>query len=156
MQARLRVIGGEERARQIELRLPAIVGRSRTTDVTLFHPLVSRRHCEIFEAEGRLMVRDLGSLNGTFVGETRLGEEPVPLDPGARLTVGCITLLADYELAAERRADELAAERRADSDWISKGPTLDSAGAPVGGEDLRFDAGHQLRPVSRVERRSRD
>ena len=45
---------------------------SRSTDVQLGHPLVSRRHCEVFESGGILMIRDLGSLNGTFVGPTRL------------------------------------------------------------------------------------
>lgn len=150
MQARLRVIGGEQQARQIELRLPAIVGRSRTTDVTLFHPLVSRQHCEIFEAEGRLMVRDLGSLNGTFVGELRLAEDAVPLEPGERLTVGCITLLADYQPPAAS-SNECGA-----SDWSPGGPTIESVSHDANGDPLRFDAGHTPRSSSRVQPRPRD
>lgn len=146
MQARLKVIGGEEQTRQIELRLPAIVGRSRTTDVTLFHPLVSRQHCEIFESAGRLMVRDLGSLNGTFVGELRLTEDAVPLEPGERLTVGCITLLADYQPPADDRDESSGA-----SQW-SPGPTIESAELDPSGESIRFDAGHTPRPSSRVQR----
>jgi pSer/pThr/pTyr-binding forkhead associated (FHA) protein len=149
VQASLKVIGGEEQTRQIELHLPAIVGRSRSTDVTLFHPLVSRQHCEIFEAEGRLMVRDLGSLNGTFVGEMRLAEEAVPLEPGERLTVGCITLLADYQPPADTSDDGGANE------WPA-GPTLESDEFESNGESLRFDAGHTPRPSSRVQPRSRD
>jgi predicted component of type VI protein secretion system len=153
VQARLRVIGGEEQTRQIELHLPAIVGRSRTTDVTLFHPLVSRQHCEIFEADGRLMVRDLGSLNGTFVGELRLAEAAVPLEPGERLTVGCITLLADYQPPATASSESGAS-------WSSGGPTIESAdidsSGNSNGESLRFDAGHTPRPSSRVQPRSRD
>lgn len=148
MQARLKVIGGEEQTRQIELHLPAIVGRSRTTDVTLFHPLVSRQHCEIFESEGRLMVRDLGSLNGTFVGELRLTDDAVPLQPGDRLTVGCVTLLADYQPLGDASSSE-----NADS-W-SPGATVESEVDPSG-ESLRFDAGHTPRPSSRVQPRSHD
>jgi pSer/pThr/pTyr-binding forkhead associated (FHA) protein len=149
VQARLKVIGGEEQTRQIELHLPAIVGRSRSTDVTLFHPLVSRQHCEIFEAQGRLMVRDLGSLNGTFVGEMRLAEEAVPLEPGERLTVGCITLLADYQPPADTSDDG------GSNEWPA-GPTLESGELESNGESLRFDAGHTPRPSSRVQPRSRD
>ncbi len=149
VQAKLRVIGGEQQTRQIELHLPAIVGRSRTTDVTLFHPLVSRQHCEIFEAKGRLMVRDLGSLNGTFVGELRLAEEAVPLEPGERLTVGCITLLADYQPPADTDSESGA------GDW-SRGATVESSNRDSNAEALRFDAGHTPRPSSRVQPRPRD
>ncbi len=52
---------------------------------------VSRRHCEIVEVGGKLMVRDLGSSNGTFVnGKRVLGQQP--LKPGDELTVGAVTL----------------------------------------------------------------
>ena len=35
-----------------------------------------------------LMVRDLGSLNGTFVGDMRLCEQAMPVKPGDLFTVG--------------------------------------------------------------------
>ena len=74
MQAKLVVVDGEsECPRNSNLELPAVIGRSRTTDVTVGHPLVSRQHCEVFEADGLLMLRDLGSLNGTFVGPDAAG-----------------------------------------------------------------------------------
>jgi hypothetical protein len=47
---------------------PAVVGRSDGCDIQLAHPLVSRRHAEVSpEADGRFLVRDLGSRNGTTV-----------------------------------------------------------------------------------------
>ena len=67
MDAKLVVVGGDAKAAEIKLRLPTIIGRGRGASLALPHPLVSRQHCEIFEANGQLMVRDLGSLNGTFV-----------------------------------------------------------------------------------------
>jgi pSer/pThr/pTyr-binding forkhead associated (FHA) protein len=91
------VVDGETKPRRFELQLPAVIGRSRGTDITLGHPLVSRRHCEVFESEGSLMVRDLGSLNGTFVGEARLSEQPMPLEPGQKFTVGPVTFQAEYQ-----------------------------------------------------------
>src|SRR5262249_3376950 len=52
---------------------------------------VSRRHCELLEVGGKLVVRDLGSSNGTFVnGKRVLGQQP--LKPGDELTVGAVTL----------------------------------------------------------------
>ena len=72
-------------ANEFALQLPTVVGRSRTADLPLANPLVSRRHCEIFEADGQLMVRDLGSLNGTFIGKTRLEAE----SPSASLLAVC-------------------------------------------------------------------
>ena len=97
MQARLVVVDGETKARQFKLELPAVIGRSRSTDITLGHPLVSRRHCEVFESEGLLMLRDLGSLNGTFVGQTRLAEQPMRIEPGQKFTVGPVTFQAEYQ-----------------------------------------------------------
>jgi predicted component of type VI protein secretion system len=96
VQARLVVIAGEPDTATYDLQLPAIVGRSRSADVTLVHSLVSRQHCELFESNEMLMVRDLGSRNGTFVGDLRIAEEPMPIKPGDVLTVGGVTLRAEY------------------------------------------------------------
>jgi len=40
---------------------------------------VSRQHAEIFVQNDKLYVRDVGSSNGTYVGQTRLDERPCPL-----------------------------------------------------------------------------
>lgn len=47
-------------------RLPAVLGRAEA-DVALRGASVSRRHCEIARDGARLVVRDLGSRNGTLV-----------------------------------------------------------------------------------------
>jgi predicted component of type VI protein secretion system len=117
VEAKLIVVGGDSQARQFELHLPAVIGRSRSTDVRLGHPLVSRQHCEVFEADGILMVRDLGSLNGTFIGETRVAEEAVPVKPGELLTVGPITFRAEYFASAPNHGKS--------SMWETTGPTHD-------------------------------
>ena len=96
IQAKLVVVGGEARASEFTINVPTVIGRSRSADLNLGNPLVSRQHCEIYEADGVLMVRDLGSLNGTFVGDTRIAEE-APLEPGDLLTIGATTFRAVYE-----------------------------------------------------------
>lgn len=102
MEAKLVVVSGNAKSQEIPLRLPAIVGRGRDATVMLPHPLVSRRHCEIFEANGYLMVRDIGSLNGTFVNNERVTEAVLP--PGGLLTLGSVTLRAEYGDAVPNRA----------------------------------------------------
>ena len=90
MEAKLVVVGGETKKKEIDLSLPAIIGRGREASLTLPHPLVSRQHCELFESEGRLMVRDLGSLNGSFINNERITEAELPA--GELLTIGTVTL----------------------------------------------------------------
>jgi pSer/pThr/pTyr-binding forkhead associated (FHA) protein len=116
VEAKLVVVSGETQARQYDLQLPTVIGRSRTTDLRLGHPLVSRQHCEIFESNGMLMVRDLGSLNGTFIGETRIAEGATPVKPGDLLSIGPVTFRAVY------RAGSGAGQG---GEWNAGGPTLD-------------------------------
>jgi pSer/pThr/pTyr-binding forkhead associated (FHA) protein len=44
-----------------------IIGRSRDVDFRIDNPDVSRRHAAIFWSEGSIVVKDLGSTNGTMV-----------------------------------------------------------------------------------------
>ena len=118
MEAKLIVIDGDALARQYDLQLPTIIGRSRRTDLTLGHPLVSRQHCEVFEANGILMIRDLGSLNGTFVGEMRIAEQAMPVKPGDLISVGPVIFRADYHSDAMPQAPAAA--------WDPQGPTLEA------------------------------
>ena len=46
-------------------RFPFLLGRHPECDHQLYHPLVSRRHCQLTQAGGHLVVRDLQSKNGT-------------------------------------------------------------------------------------------
>jgi pSer/pThr/pTyr-binding forkhead associated (FHA) protein len=64
------------------------IGRATGAQFVVEAPLVSRLHCRLTCAtDGRLIVEDLGSTNGTFVNARRV-EGRVPLMPGAMLTVG--------------------------------------------------------------------
>jgi pSer/pThr/pTyr-binding forkhead associated (FHA) protein len=96
VKAKLIVVGGTASTTEVNLRLPAIIGRGRSAQVTIPHSLVSRQHCEISECEGQLVVRDLDSLNGTYVGDARISE--AILAPGALLTVGTVTFRAVYDV----------------------------------------------------------
>ncbi len=93
--AKLIVVGGDVKTPEVKLKLPTTIGRGREASLTLPHALVSRLHCEIFERDGQLFVRDLGSLNGTFINNLRIDKEQ-PLLPDELLTLGTITFRASY------------------------------------------------------------
>ena len=97
LKAKLTVIGGDAVQTEVQLKLPTTIGRGRDCNLTVPHALVSRKHTEIVERDGRLFVRDLGSLNGTFVNNKKI-EEETPLDPDQLLTLGNITFRASYEI----------------------------------------------------------
>jgi CheY-like chemotaxis protein len=65
-------------------RFPCIVGRHPECNVWLTAPFISRRHCALFEREGQVWVRDLGSRNGTFLNGKPVHEDQ-PLRDGDRL-----------------------------------------------------------------------
>ena len=72
-----------------------MIGRSLDATVLLGDLTVSRRHCEIEEMEGVLIVRDLGSRNGTYVDSYRITE--TLLMPGQQLTMGAACFFVSYE-----------------------------------------------------------
>jgi FHA domain/Domain of unknown function (DUF1707) len=64
-----------------------ILGRSRDCACVLADPSVSRRHAELRREEGRFVLRDLGSRNGTRVNGARLLDE-AEVGPGDRVSFG--------------------------------------------------------------------
>jgi ABC-type multidrug transport system ATPase subunit/pSer/pThr/pTyr-binding forkhead associated (FHA) protein len=49
-----------------------IIGRDPGCDVLIPHPVVSKRHAEIIKQNGKSLIIDLGSVNGTFVNGIRV------------------------------------------------------------------------------------
>ena len=64
----------------------ALIGRSHECDVFLDDVTVSRRHAELTRAGGTYTIRDLGSLNGTFVNRRRI--ESAALEDDDEVQVG--------------------------------------------------------------------
>jgi hypothetical protein len=63
------------------------IGRSPDNALVIDNRAVSHHHARVFMgAEGRLMLEDFGSLNGTFVNGRRA--KLVSLNPGDRVTIG--------------------------------------------------------------------
>ena len=77
------------------IRLPCTIGRANDNDIHLAEPVVSRHHARI-EREGEtLVIRDLGSANGTKVNGRPV--QTAPLHPGDRIDLGGLILTCERE-----------------------------------------------------------
>lgn len=83
-------------------RLPAMIGRGAAAGVRLEDPEISRSHCQIEELDGDLLIRDLGSTNGTFVNGLRVTE--AALISGDRVSLGQTRFWILYEREPSRAA----------------------------------------------------
>jgi len=67
------------------------VGRHPESDIFLDDITVSRRHAEFFREDGVYRVRDVGSLNGTYVNRDRI--EDTALASGDEVQIGKFKLV---------------------------------------------------------------
>ncbi|HRY15741.1 MAG TPA: FHA domain-containing protein, partial [Candidatus Competibacteraceae bacterium] len=82
----LRVIAGSDAGLEISLGLPNVrIGAAPDNDVVLSDRAVSRRHAEILMTPNGLLLRDLGSTNGTFINGVQITEAYIPPDAECRL-----------------------------------------------------------------------
>ena len=79
-----------ERAKRTFNRFPCVIGRSSQCDVRLAGDShLSRNHAHLVLENGRILLTDLGSNNGTFVDETRIeANTAIPLSDGQVIRLG--------------------------------------------------------------------
>jgi len=74
-EACLVVIYGLDLGRKYNLTRPQIiVGRSSKADIQIDQESVSRNHCKIINTGGAILLRDMGSTNGTYVNDELIDE----------------------------------------------------------------------------------
>jgi len=78
----------------VSVRGPLVIGRE-CDGLLLADPQVSRRHLSLDVVDGRVVVTDLGSTNGSTLDGQRL-LAPAPLDPGAVVRCGETTIRLDF------------------------------------------------------------
>lgn len=81
-------------------RFPALIGRENGIAVTLHSHSVSRQHAELVREQGQLLVRDLGSRNGTYLNHERVTTTE-------RVVHGDVLRFGDVELRLQLEADAL-------------------------------------------------
>ncbi|HKP61001.1 MAG TPA: sigma 54-interacting transcriptional regulator [Polyangiales bacterium] len=94
----VRVIDGKGVGQSAELLpgQPVSIGKSPDNQLHLDDMTVSRYHVELTLRRGDIEVRDLESMNGTFIGEVRVARALVR--PGTKLTIGANTVLLSAEI----------------------------------------------------------
>ncbi len=91
-----------------------VVGRlGSATDVEIsWDPRISRRHCRLWERDGRIWFQDLASRNGSWIGSDRVSGV-VRLAPGASVLIGETVLLIPAAKSGEETVAEETHERPA-------------------------------------------
>ena len=95
VEARLLVLDGDAAGlasgRAIPLLGETLLGRAPTADIRLDDPLVSARHARLFRRDGRWLLADQESTNGTL-----LNDQPVdgqrPIEYGDVISIGSVRL----------------------------------------------------------------
>ncbi len=78
-----------------------VIGRSSDLDMVLVEDMVSRKHAKITSQDGRVVIEDLGSTNGTFVNGEKIKQSR--LKEGDRILIGTSIL----KLVAQNSAPTL-------------------------------------------------
>ncbi len=100
MKVRLEVAKSKANVKRVVLTRDTTIGRAPECNLRIASGQVSRKHCEVLVGDNGVFVRDLGSSNGTFVGEQKLEPyEETPVPPGSTLSVGGVRFRVRYELA---------------------------------------------------------
>lgn len=127
----LLVISGTGQGHRVLVDRPAVLGRDPQSRVPVADDLVSRHHAVVEWLDGQLIVRDLGSKNGTYVNGREI-REPTVLKSEDHLRIGR-TQIAVVEVAPQ----ESARADRAPADVETQEGS--AAGAPKGGDHLRVN-----------------
>jgi adenylate cyclase len=90
----LRIISPEVPERTVELERHNTLGRHPDNTIQILDRIVSKNHCHIDGADGNYVLKDLGSLNGTFVNGERVDGQRA-LAAGDEITLGSTRLTFD-------------------------------------------------------------
>ncbi len=66
---------------------PITIGRAKDSTLVINDDYASGRHARIFHDQGKWIVEDLGSTNGTYLGQQRL-TDPQPITVGQPIRIG--------------------------------------------------------------------
>lgn len=82
---------------------PAVAGRDPGAALCMDHDSISRKHCQFsLNSEGALVIKDLGSMNGTYVDDGRV--QQATLMPGQLIQIGALRLQIDFSGDEDSRA----------------------------------------------------
>lgn len=77
MAASLVLVRADGKQSEIPLRTRAIIGRQTDCQIRIPSASISRHHCELTLADGKILLRDMGSSNGTYVNRQKIQQAQV-------------------------------------------------------------------------------
>jgi len=112
----LRVTTGDGRTREYPLDLPTlVVGRADGNSIVIDDLSVARRHARLTIDSGRLLLEDLGSASGTFIGQQRIdANTPSLVDNNQLIRFGDVE--AQYEAPAAVATDQAGGDAETQDD----------------------------------------
>jgi pSer/pThr/pTyr-binding forkhead associated (FHA) protein len=100
----LEIVAGEGRGEVFPMERDRItLGSKAANDIVLIGEGISRYHAEIFSEKGDWYVKDLGSRNGTFINNDKVGEGK--LKSGDVVQIGTVKLLFSIEEPGKKGAE---------------------------------------------------
>ena len=107
---------------------PQRIGRRAGNDIVIPDAYVSGQHAQIEIVGADVRITDLGSTNGTFIGETKVAPNmPTTAPPDATLTLGKTQFRIEWATAAEPTEASDAPATEADAETQAHDATIDEA-----------------------------
>lgn len=140
----LEIVDGPDKGKRKRFKgVRMVLGRAKGIDVELSDQSVSRRHVELVMGEGGVLLRDLGSGNGTKVNDERVDERP--LQHGDVIAIGKTRIrLVDEqkqieELRAAVEAKEAEAKKKKEEAAAAAKKATAARGSDVDPDDPRLN-----------------
>ena len=130
VQFALRFISGKYQGGEFPLKedREIVIGRSSELDMVLVEDMVSRQHARITTQQGKIVIEDLGSTNGTFVNGEKVKE--ASLKESDRVLIG--TSIIKLINASEMGDAQASTVNRSVSQSVSQRRTLSGGSSMVG------------------------
>jgi len=100
-----------------------VIGRTADCDATIDHKSVSKLHCVLVKTDGLILIRDLGSTNGTRVNGQRVRR--AALLPGDHLGIAAFRYKVKFGESGDTDADQK----------LETPPTPDGAAGPADSDE---------------------
>lgn len=157
MQIKLKVLSGTHEGKLIPIKDEKFfIGRSDSCQLRPKSESISRKHCAIVQKDGRVLLVDLKSRNGTFVNEKQLSPEKAKiLKSGDKIRCGQLefeisievgianskqTEVTNVKQAAERMVEQGTFDSKESfniSDWLQEADQIDRGQSLVNEEETR-------------------
>lgn len=148
MQVSLKVLSGNHEGKEIPIKDEKFfVGRGDNCQLRPKSESVSRRHCAIVQKDGRVLLLDLKSRNGTYVNDKQLSPEKAKiLKSGDKIRIGQLEFEISIEVGiASAKKPEVASVKEA-ADRLSEHKNTDSKDS--------FDISSWLLEADQIDRRA--